>query len=153
MHSWSTLGAQTCHGQTRFTRLTRLTTARIWGKPPPSPLYYFLCLSIGQHPNVILSQDSQVGVSKFPKLGLLQIWKPIILCVELWLKWCLKQSCSPRQKLFNDIWHAWRAPKFLGRPKKGPTMLKSGSSWNLVPLPASSTKGGERGMLKAPGLD
>ncbi len=32
-------------------------------------------------------------------------------------------------------------------------MLKSGSSWNLVPLPASSTKGGERGLLKALGLD
>jgi len=47
----------------------------------------------------------------------------------------------------------WRAAKFLVRPKKGPTMLKSGNSWNLVLLPASSTKGGERGVLKAPGLD
>jgi hypothetical protein len=47
----------------------------------------------------------------------------------------------------------WRAPKFLVRPKKGPIMLKSESSWNLVPLPTSSTKWGERGMLKAPGLD
>ncbi len=32
-------------------------------------------------------------------------------------------------------------------------MLKNGSSWNLVPLPTSSTKGGERGMLKAPRLN
>jgi hypothetical protein len=24
--------------------LTRLTTAWTWGKPPPSPLYYILCL-------------------------------------------------------------------------------------------------------------
>jgi hypothetical protein len=32
-------------------------------------------------------------------------------------------------------------------------MLKNGSSWNLVSLPASSTKGGERGVLKALGLD
>jgi hypothetical protein len=32
-------------------------------------------------------------------------------------------------------------------------MLKNGSSWNLVPLLASSTKGGERGVPKAPGLD
>jgi hypothetical protein len=47
--------------------------------------------------------------------------------------------------------HHWRVPKFLVRPKKGPTMLKSGNSWNLVPLPASSTKGGEKGVLKAPG--
>jgi hypothetical protein len=38
-------------------------------------------------------------------------------------------------------------------PKKGPTMLKSGSTWNLVLLPTSNTKGGKRDMLKAPGLD
>jgi hypothetical protein len=48
---------------------------------------------------------------------------------------------------------SWCAPKFLVRPKKGPTMLKNGSSWNLVLLPVSSTKGGERGVLKASGLD
>jgi hypothetical protein len=36
----------------------------------------------------------------------------------------------------------WRAPKFLVRPKKGPTMLKSESSWNLVPLPTSNTERG-----------
>jgi hypothetical protein len=44
-------------------------------------------------------------------------------------------------------------PKFLVRPKKGPTMSKRGSSWNLVPLLASSTKEGERGVLKVPGLN
>ncbi len=32
-------------------------------------------------------------------------------------------------------------------------MLKSGSSWKLVPLPTSNTKRGERGVLKAPRLD
>jgi hypothetical protein len=32
-------------------------------------------------------------------------------------------------------------------------MLKSGSGQNLVPFPASSTKGGQKGVLKAPGLD
>jgi hypothetical protein len=47
MHSWSTFGARTSHGQlrlTRFTRLTRLIMTRTWGKPPSSPLYYTLCL-------------------------------------------------------------------------------------------------------------
>jgi hypothetical protein len=52
--------------------------------------------------------------------------------------------------LFNYV---WCAPKFLVKPKMGQTMLKSESSWNLVSLPASSTKGGERGVLKALGLD
>jgi hypothetical protein len=47
----------------------------------------------------------------------------------------------------------WHAIKFFVKPKKGSTMLKNRNSWNLVPLPASSTKGGERGVLKAPGLD
>ncbi len=32
-------------------------------------------------------------------------------------------------------------------------MLKCKTNWNLVPLPASNTKRGERGVLKAPGLD
>jgi hypothetical protein len=32
-------------------------------------------------------------------------------------------------------------------------MLKSGNSWNLVPLLTSNTKGGKKGVLKAPGLD
>jgi len=32
-------------------------------------------------------------------------------------------------------------------------MLKSESSWSLVPFPASSTKGGEKGVLEAPGSD
>ncbi len=48
--------------------------------------------------------------------------------------------------LFQKITSAkWHTPKFLVRPKKGPTMLKSESSWNLVSLPASNTKGGVRG--------
>ncbi len=53
---------------------------------------------------------------------------------------------------FEKNWR-WRAPKFFVKPKKGPTMLKNGSSWNLVSLPASNTKGGERDVLKASGLD
>jgi hypothetical protein len=38
------------HGQATsehgFIRLTRLTTALTWGKQPPSPLYYSLCLAL-----------------------------------------------------------------------------------------------------------
>jgi len=48
----------------------------------------------------------KLGVLKFSKLGLLTLWKPIVSCVDLWLKWSLKQSCSPCQKLFNDMLHA-----------------------------------------------
>ncbi len=44
-------------------------------------------------------------------------------------------------------------PQVPCQTQKSPTMLKSESNWNLVPLPASSTKGGERGVLKALGLN
>ncbi len=47
-----------------------------------------------------------MGVSKLPKLGLLQLWGPITLCVDLGLRWGLKQSCSPHWELSNDISHA-----------------------------------------------
>ncbi len=46
----------------------------------------------------------------------------------------------------------WRAPKFLVRPKKGPIMLKSGSSWNLMPLQTPSTKGGWEGRAESFGI-
>jgi hypothetical protein len=45
-------------------------------------------------------------VLKFPKLGLMQLWGPITLLSNLWLRWGLKQSCSPRQELSNGMWHA-----------------------------------------------
>ncbi len=71
------------------------------------PPYIILCAwPQDQHPNVILSRDSQVGILKFLQLGLPQLWRPITLCVDLQLKWGLKQSCSPRQHLSNDVWNA-----------------------------------------------
>jgi hypothetical protein len=47
------------------------------------PYNIFCAWPWGQHPNVILSLDSQVGVLKFLKLGLLQLWGPITLCEDL----------------------------------------------------------------------
>ncbi len=45
------------------------------------PPYNILCAwPQDEHPNIILSLDSQVEVPKFPKLGLPQLWRPIILC-------------------------------------------------------------------------
>jgi len=39
------------------------------------------------------------------KLELLQLWKPITFCVNLRLNWGLKQSCSPRQEISNNMSH------------------------------------------------
>ncbi len=47
-----------------------------------------------------------MGVLKFPKLGLPQLWGCITLCVDLWLRWGLKQSCSPYRELSNSMSHA-----------------------------------------------
>jgi len=46
-----------------------------------------------------------MGVSKSPKLGLLQLSKQTTLCANLRWRWGLKQSCILRQKLFNGMWH------------------------------------------------
>jgi len=71
------------------------------------PSYSILCTSPrGPHPNGFLSWDSQVGVPKSPRLGLPQLWCAITLHVDLWLRWGLKQSCSPRWELFNGMSHA-----------------------------------------------
>jgi hypothetical protein len=47
-----------------------------------------------------------MGVPKFPKLGLPRLWGPITLCANLRSIWGLKQSYSPCQELFNNMFHA-----------------------------------------------
>jgi hypothetical protein len=87
-------------------KFTRHTMAQTWGShhlPPYSVLYAW---PWDQHPNVILSQDSQMGIHKFPKLGLPWLWRPITLYVNLWLMWGLKQSCSSHWEFSNGMWHA-----------------------------------------------
>ncbi len=68
------------------------------------PPYSILCSSPrGPHPNDFLSRDSQVGVSKFPRLGVSQLWRHITSCADLRSQWGLKRSCSPSWKLFNGM--------------------------------------------------
>jgi len=71
--------------------------------PPYSILY---TSPQDSHPNDFLFQDSQLGVSKLLRLGLLRLWGAIILRADLGLRWVLKQSCSLRQKFFNGMSHA-----------------------------------------------
>jgi hypothetical protein len=47
-----------------------------------------------------------VPVPKLPKLGIPRLWSPITFREDLWLRWGLKQSCSPRYEIFNDMLHA-----------------------------------------------
>ncbi len=101
--SYCIVGAFLVHGwATGKHRLIRLTTARIWGSHHLSPHNILYAWPQGQHPNVILSQNSQVGVPKFFQLGLSQLWGPITLCANLRLKWGLKQHWD----LSNSMCHA-----------------------------------------------
>jgi hypothetical protein len=71
------------------------------------PPYNILCTSPwGPHPNDFLSQDSQMGVPKWPRLGLPQLWGAITFCVDLWLRWGIKKIFSPCQELSNGMLHA-----------------------------------------------
>jgi hypothetical protein len=47
----------------------------------------------------------KLGILKFPKLGFTWFWMPITFCANLWLRWGMKQSCSPHRELFNNMWH------------------------------------------------
>jgi hypothetical protein len=104
VRSWSTL----VHRRTTRANINSQDSSR----PGPKgshhlPPYSGLCAwPRDQHPNVILSRDSQVWVPKFPKLGFLQLWGPITLCANLRLRWGLKKSCTPCQELSNDMSHA-----------------------------------------------
>jgi hypothetical protein len=44
--------------------------------------------------------------SRTPKLGLSRLWRHITFSADLWLRWVLKQSCSPRWELSNGMWQA-----------------------------------------------
>jgi hypothetical protein len=46
-----------------------------------------------------------MGVLKLPRLGLPWLWGPITFHVDLWLRWSLKQSCSPGQEFSNGMLH------------------------------------------------
>ncbi len=79
--------------------------------PPPGhggshhlPPYSILCASPrGPHPNGFLSRDSQVGVLKFPQLGLPQLWGRITSFADLQSWWGIKKSCSSSQDLSNGM--------------------------------------------------
>jgi hypothetical protein len=98
------------------------------------PPYITLCAwPRDQHPNVILSWDSQVGVLKFSQLGFLRLWGPITLHANLRLKWGPKQSCSSCRKLFNDIWHATCTQGNRGNSQ---LLVLESQTTNLTPNPS-----------------
>jgi hypothetical protein len=71
------------------------------------PPYSILCASHKAYTQMsFFPRIPKKGVSKFPKLGLLQLWKPITFFANLWLKWGLKKICSHCQDPSNNMWCA-----------------------------------------------
>jgi len=103
MHSWSTFGARTSHGQMDSQDSPWPGFGGSYHLPPL--IVYFVPSHETNTQMSFLSRDSQIGVLKFPKLGFLRLWRPITLCADLRLGWGQKQSCSPHWELSNSMWH------------------------------------------------
>ncbi len=96
VHEWIT----SIHGFTRF------IMAQTWGKSSPS-LIVLSMISHGGYIGMSFGHGiPKLEVSKLLKLGFPSPLRAIISCVNLRLKWDLKQNFSPRWKLSNNMWHA-----------------------------------------------
>jgi hypothetical protein len=71
------------------------------------PPYIILCIRPQDlHSNGFLSRDSQGGVLKLSRIGLIGLKELITPSSDLWLGWDLKQSYSCFQELSNDVLHS-----------------------------------------------
>ncbi len=97
-------GVGTSHGLT-WTHLTH--HGPDLGGSHHLPLYSILCSSAQRlHPNGSFSQDSQGGVPKLSRFGLLGLWAFITSRPELGLGRALNQSCSSPRELSNAMLHS-----------------------------------------------
>jgi len=68
------------------------------------PPYSIFCISPSHlHPNDTFSQDSQSGVLKLSRFGLLELWACITFRLDLRLGRGLKQTCSSPWELSNGV--------------------------------------------------
>jgi hypothetical protein len=85
--------------------LTRLTTARTRGKPPPSPIQYSMCLFAAPTPEWLFVPGLPRRSPKLPRFGVLELCETITLCSNLGWGGGLKQSCSSHRELSNGVSH------------------------------------------------
>jgi hypothetical protein len=112
VRSWNLFGAWTNHGHTRIHKTHHDFDL---GEVTTFPLIVFFVIS---HRGYIQMSFCfgipKLGVSKFPKLGLLAFWKAITFCVNLQLRWGLKKICNPHWELSKDMLHATCMHVFQG---------------------------------------
>jgi hypothetical protein len=118
MHSWSIFGAWTSHGQTQIHKTHHGSN---FEEATTFPLIIFSVPGHGAYTQMSFRLETpRLGVPKFPKLGLPQLWTPITLLEDVRLMWGLKQSWSPRWEISNGMWQATC------------TQVNQGDSWLLV---------------------
>ncbi len=118
MCNWSIFGARTSHEQTRTHKTHHGPDL---GKATTFPLIVFSMFGHRVYTQMsFCPRIFKLGVSKFSKSGLLWLWRLITFCVDLRLRWNLKQSCSPCWEFSNSMLHATF------------TQVNQGDSWLLL---------------------
>ncbi len=92
MHSWSTFGAWTNHGHTQTHKTHHGPNLK---EATNLPLIIFFVINHGGY-------------------ILLTLWRAITSYINLWLKWGVKQNCSSRRELSNNMWHTTYTCVFQG---------------------------------------
>jgi hypothetical protein len=118
MCSWSTFGARTNH---KHTQAHKTHHSLDFGEDTTFSLIVFFMLShMGCTQMSFCPRTFKSWVSKFLKLGLLQLWGFITFFSNLRLRWVLKQSYNLCWNLSKNMWHG--------------TYIKvnQGNSWLLV---------------------
>jgi hypothetical protein len=120
MHSWSTFDAPINHGQTQIHKTHHGPDL---GEATTFPFIIFFVHSHGACTQMsFCPRTPKLGLLKFSKLGLSQLWKLITSCVNLRLKWGLKKICAC-QKTFQ-----WYVSCHLHASKLGQFLTFNGQS-------------------------
>jgi len=105
--SWSIFSAWTSHMHTpthkihHHVNLVETTTSPLIVLSMPS---HMGCTQMSFFSRTLETPKSKVP--NFPKLGLPWFWKPIMFCVNLWLRWGLMKSYNICWEFSNDMWHS-----------------------------------------------
>jgi hypothetical protein len=119
---WNTFSAKTSHRQP-WTHKTHHGPDS--GEATTFPHIVFYASFRGTYIQMVfLSRDSQGGVPKLSRFGLPGLCEIIIFCLDLWLEWGLKQTCSSPWELSNnkitilcsDLWLEWGLKQTCSSP-------------------------------------
>jgi hypothetical protein len=87
-HNWSIFGARTSHGQTQTHKTHHGLNL---GEATTFPLIIFSMPDHGAYTQMsFCPKTPKLGISKFPKLKFLQLWRPITFSANPGLSWGLK---------------------------------------------------------------